>query len=132
MTISPNKTSLTFYVPLSLKLRIDMAAALDERSTSQYLVRLLEKIVPQSKPPAQIDIDEQIALDKHTAPTGDTSVLDERDSDDLKRAFKKAYRSVKAPHLRGPVIQAHADTNGIAKPKTARRNRAIKKARHAK
>jgi hypothetical protein len=61
MNVSSNKTSLTFYVPLSLKLRIDHAADADQRSTSQYLVMLLEKIVPQSTKPAQIDIEEQIA-----------------------------------------------------------------------
>jgi hypothetical protein len=59
MTISPNKTSLTFYVPLSLKLRIDAAAQADERSTSQYLVRLLDKIVPNGTP-AQMDIETAI------------------------------------------------------------------------
>ena len=37
-------TTVTFYVPLDLKLRIDEAAAADRRSRSQYLVMLLEKI----------------------------------------------------------------------------------------
>jgi hypothetical protein len=42
----PRAATLTFLVPLSLRLRIDQAAAAARRSRSQYLVLLLEKSTP--------------------------------------------------------------------------------------
>jgi hypothetical protein len=38
--------ALSCWVPLSIKLRLEHAARLDERSTSQYLVRILERSLP--------------------------------------------------------------------------------------
>lgn len=65
--ILKNSTSITMYIPIALKLRIETAAQADERSVSQFLVRLLDKIVPPTAPAVQRDIEEMIA-EAHVEP----------------------------------------------------------------
>jgi hypothetical protein len=55
-------TSITMYIPVGLKMRIEKAAQLDERSVSQYMTRILERLVPPIDQPAlQVDLEELIA-----------------------------------------------------------------------
>jgi hypothetical protein len=63
--MTTKKTSLTFYVTQELKQRIAAAALAEQRSTSQYLVIRLERLIPRiDTKAAQIDIEEQIASKK--------------------------------------------------------------------
>jgi hypothetical protein len=74
-------TSITMYLPIALKLRIEAGAKSDERSVSQYMSRILDKIVPPlSGPSPQLDIETLIA-EKNLPP---------RVAAHVKRAVKRA------------------------------------------
>jgi hypothetical protein len=70
--ILKSTTSMTLYVPISLKIRVEAAAGSDERSVSQYVCRILEKLVPPLNPTAasslQIDLEDAIAERKLAEP----------------------------------------------------------------
>jgi hypothetical protein len=57
--IIKSSTSITMYIPVGLKLRIEKAAQADERSVSQYMTRILERLVPPIDQPAlQVDLED--------------------------------------------------------------------------
>jgi RNase H-fold protein (predicted Holliday junction resolvase) len=57
-----NSTSITMYIPVGLKLRIEKAAQDDQRSVSQYMTRILERLVPPIDQQAlQVDIESLIS-----------------------------------------------------------------------
>jgi hypothetical protein len=111
------KTSITFYVPLSLKLRIDHAAALDERSTSQYIVRILEKCVP----PAPASIDTQIDLEDAIKAAELRIRGSEEDALEAQGHGPHADPREIAERMRPHVEQARRAAKAAAKPKSKRK-----------